>query len=146
MEVVSDRRYAFDADRPALWRALSAVEDYPRWWPWLRRFEARGLIAGDVWQCTVRPPVPYPLRFTIAIDDVVTEELVTATLAGDLVGTARLDVTDDGQGSTIRLVSRLAPASPVVRGVALVARPLARFGHDWVLRTGFRQFNARALA
>ena len=145
MEVESDRRFPFDADRPTVWQALAAVDDYPRWWPWLRAFRANGLVRGDVWQCTVQPPVPYSLRFTIAIDDVVTEELVTATLAGDLVGRARLELSDAAAGSEIRLVSRLAPASPVVRGFAAVARPVARYGHDWVLRTGARQFSTRAL-
>jgi hypothetical protein len=103
------------------------------------------MVAGDLWQCTIQPPLPYRLRFTVAIDEVVEAELVTATLAGDLVGTARLELRAVGAASEIRLISRLAPASTVARGVATVAAPVARFGHDWVLRTGLRQFAARAL-
>jgi uncharacterized protein YndB with AHSA1/START domain len=143
--VDSDRRFTFTADRETVWQALCAVEQYPTWWPWLRRLDAVGMVAGDRWRCTVQPPLPYSLRFTIAIDDVVAAELVTATLNGDLTGSARLELTDAGSGSEIRLTSDLAPTGRYVRGIATVAFPLARFGHDWVLRTGARQFAERAL-
>jgi uncharacterized protein YndB with AHSA1/START domain len=145
MRVDSDRRFSFDAERDTVWRALCTVEDYPRWWPWLRSFEAHGMMPGDVWLCVVQPPLPYRLRFTVAIDEVVDAELVTATVDGDLVGTARLELADAATGSEVRLASHLTPTNRVARRVAAVAAPVARFGHDWVLRTGVRQFAAGAL-
>jgi uncharacterized protein YndB with AHSA1/START domain len=142
MEVTSDRRFALDADRDTVWRALCSVEDYRLWWPWLRDFDARALAVGEEWHCAVQPPLPYRLRFTIAIDEVRGAERVAATLAGDLVGTARLELADARAGSELRLVSRLAPVNPIARGVARVAAPVARYGHDWVVRTGLRQFTS----
>ena len=73
MEVRSDRRFRFDAAPPAFWAAIGSVDDYPRWWPWLRSFEARALAPGDEWRCTVKPPLPYVVRFTIHLDEVVVE-------------------------------------------------------------------------
>jgi hypothetical protein len=140
MEVASDRRFPVDADPDTVWAALCTVDDYRTWWPWLREFDARALATGEVWHCTVQPPLPYRLRFTIAIDEVRASERVTATLSGDLVGTADLELAARGAGSELRLVSRLAPVSSVARGVARVVPPVARYGHDWVLRTGLRQF------
>ena len=110
MQLSSDRRYRFAAGAPAVWDALAATDHYQRWWPWLRGFDAGGLVAGDSWRCEVRPPLPYTLRFVIDLHEVVRPELVTATVSGDITGEARLDFEDDGDGCAIRLTSTLAPA------------------------------------
>ena len=80
MEVRSERRFEFDAAPPALWAALGSVDDYPRWWPWLRRFEARALAPGEEWRCTVKPPLPYVVRFAIRFDEVEVERRIDATV------------------------------------------------------------------
>src|SRR5689334_17247421 len=70
MDVRSERRFRFDATPTALWAALDSVDDYSRWWPWLHHFDARALAAGEEWRCTVKPPLPYVVRFTIRLDEV----------------------------------------------------------------------------
>ena len=40
------------------------------WWPWLTSFDAAGLVAGARWQCTVRPPLRYSVRFAIDLEEV----------------------------------------------------------------------------
>ncbi len=143
----SDRRFSFDRPPAEVWEAMGRTAAYTTWWPWLRRFDAVGLVAGDVWSCHIQPPLPYYLRFTITLDEVVTLESARATVAGDIRGTAEftLDPTGDG-GSEGRLVSDLAPASSVLRAFAVVARPLVVWGHDWVIAEGIRQFRDRGLA
>ncbi len=145
MDVRSDRRYRFAVERDTLWAAIANVDDYRTWWPWLRAFDADGLVAGDIWTCVVQPPLPYSLRFTISIDEVVESRLVTATVAGDVVGSARVELADHETGCEARMISALAPGSGFLRTVATAIRPLARFGHDWVLDTGARQFSKRAV-
>lgn len=145
MTVDSDRTFAVGADRERVWKAFAQVDDYQRWWPWLRSFEADALAEGSVWHCAVQPPVPYRLRFTIQIDSVVECEHVAATISGDIEGTARLDLRPVGTDTEIRLVASLTPRRPVVRVVERVLPPLARYGHDWVLDTGVRQFGEEAL-
>lgn len=49
----------------------------------------------------------------------------------------------DRQGCELRLRSALSPQNRVLRLVTLGARPVARFGHDWVLDSGVRQFRRR---
>jgi uncharacterized protein YndB with AHSA1/START domain len=143
----SDRRFAFSQPPDEVWAAMSSTGDYTRWWPWLRRLEASGLVAGDVWSCHIQPPLPYFLRFTIALDDVVPGELARASITGDIVGTAEFTLAPtDGGGCEGRLVSDLEPSSAVLRAFAVVARPLVVWGHDWVLDEGIRQFQARGLA
>ena len=145
MDVRSDRRYEFAVETGELWRALIRTEDYQDWWPWLRVFEATSFSPGQRWVCVVQPPLPYTVRFGLVLGQVVEGRLVTASVDGDIVGDARLDITPTTGGSELRLVSRLAPSNTLLRTVARIARPLAVFGHDWVLDTGLRQFSSRAL-
>ena len=141
MHISSDRSYRFDVEPTALWGAIVQVDDFPRWWPWLRRFDATGIEPGDVWHCTVQPPLPYTLSFDIAIGEVVPTERVTARISGEISGTAELTIApgDDG-GCSARLTSKLAPSSRFLQAIAMVARPVVTLGHDWVLDTGARQF------
>lgn len=145
MEVRSDRTYRFDVEPRAVWDALSRVDDYRSWWPWLRRMEAEGLVVGDRWDCAVRPPVPYQLRFRVEILEAVAPERIAAEVSGDLSGEAHVSLEPAGDGCAVRLTSALSPARGPLRTVARLAPWLAHFGHDWVLDTGFRQFRRRAL-
>lgn len=131
-------------DPAELWERISVIDDYPQWWPWLREFDGRALAHGDVWRCTVQPPLPYTVRFRLAIGEVIAGRSVRATLTGDIVGTARLEIVPAADGCVVRLVSSIAPDNRVLRIVAAAARPVARSGHNWVLDTGARQFAARA--
>jgi hypothetical protein len=148
VHVRSDRRYRFDVDRETLWTAIEATDDYRRWWPWLRRLEAKGLIEGDTWDCVVQPPLPYTLRFTLSLDRVVPGRLAVASITGQIEGAARLEIDTDGDDTSCeaRLVSELVPANGMLKTVSRFAQPVAQFGHDWVLDTGARQFRARMLS
>jgi hypothetical protein len=84
------------------------------------------------------------MKFTLWLEDVVPCRGAEATIAGDIEGSARLSLHDDGDSTLVRLVSDLAPANPFLKRVAWVATPIVRFGHDWVLDTGAAQFRRRA--
>ena len=68
-----------------------------------------------------------------------------ATVSGDVVGRAVLTLHDTERGCTATLESSLAPGNTALRLVSRFAGPIARFGHDWVLDSGARQFIARAV-
>lgn len=144
MLVRSDRRYPFAVNADELWATIAEVDRYRAWWPWLRRLDAGGLAVGERWICVVQPPLPYAVRFTLTIEHVEQPYLVVARVTGDIGGTARLDIAEDGAGCVARLRSELSPSHRALQVVARVASPVVRFGHDWVLDTGARQFAARA--
>ena len=139
------RRYELPLPRDEVWRLISDVSNYRRWWPWLREFDAGALAPGEEWRCQVQPPVPYPVRFRVEIEDVETAVLVRAKVVGDVVGTATFTLDDAGSGCTATLDSSLAPGNSALRLVSRFAGPLARFAHDWVLDSGVRQFITRAV-
>jgi len=146
VEVCSDRSFRFEVDPAALWAAVTGVEGYRRWWPWLRRFEADSFSKGARWRCAVRSPLFYPVRFVVVLEEVVEGRSATAAVAGDISGRARLDVSPVEGGSELHLVSTMSPESRLLRALARIAPRVARFGHDRLVDTGVRQFTARALA
>jgi uncharacterized protein YndB with AHSA1/START domain len=119
--ITTVHRYDLSLPREEVWRLISEVSHYRDWWPWLRVFDGAALAKGEEWRSEVQPPVPYPVRFRVVIEHIEAPALVCASVSGDVVGVAAL-----------QLVSRFAA-------------PLARFGHDWVLDSGARQFTARAI-
>jgi uncharacterized protein YndB with AHSA1/START domain len=145
MRIRSDRRHAFAVSPEELWDAMARVDAYRQWWPWLRHFDAAALHPGEVWSAVVQPPVPYQLRFALRLDDVRAPHHASAAVTGDIEGTARLEIDPTPSGSEVHLVSDLSPTNAVLRAVAQVAAPMVRFGHEWVLDTGLRQFRDRAL-
>lgn len=145
VEIHSARCHQFSVTPAELWTALARVDAYRSWWPWLRHLEADALEANVTWSAVVQPPVPYRLRFDLHLIEVEPPRLVTATVTGDLIGSARLEISPTPSGSELSLVSSLAPANPVLRAVAHIAQPVARFGHQWVLDTGLHQFRQHAL-
>ena len=142
MAVRSDRRYRFAANRREVWQAFTQVDQYRAWWPWLHRFEGAAFRTGERWECAVKPQMPYTLEFAIVLDEVVAETSTHARLSGDIAGWAALTLADEGTGSQLRLESELTARSGPARWLDVVAPPLARRGHDWILDNGIRQFRA----
>jgi uncharacterized protein YndB with AHSA1/START domain len=138
-------RYALPLPREEVWRLISDVSTYRSWWPWLRVFDAAALAPGEEWRCEVQPPVPYLVRFRVEIEQVETAVRVRAKVVGDVVGEATLTLDDTGTGCIATLDSSLAPGNTALRLVSRFAGPIARFGHDWVLDSGARQFITRAV-
>ena len=140
MRLDTDRTYEFELTVEQLWQRINQVDRFPVLWPWLHGFDGRALDAGETWRCRVRPPLPYTVVFTIAIDEVVPERSVAATIAGDIDGWAQLAVAPAAGGSTLHLTAALSPRKQSMQALSFVARPLVRYAHDWVLDTGARQF------
>jgi uncharacterized protein YndB with AHSA1/START domain len=138
-------RYELPLPREEVWRLISDVSNYRKWWPWLRVLDAAALAPGEEWRCEVQPPVPYLVRFGVLIGHVEPALQVRAQVVGDVVGDATLTLDDTGTGCTATLDSCLAPGNTALRLVSRFAGPIARFGHDWVLDSGARQFITRAI-
>ena len=144
VRIRSDQRHQFDAAPDELWAAMVSVDRFQAWWPWLRRFDASGVARGEVWTATVQPPLPYRLTFDLLLTEVDAPRVVAVDVTGDIEGAARLEVSPRGEGSELHFTSELTPTNSILRAVAQVAAPVARYGHQWVLDTGLRQFRDRA--
>jgi hypothetical protein len=140
-----DRTWEFAVGPDELWGVLERTDDFRRWWPWLRELSGDGLVPGGRSDCVVRAPIPYTLRFTVVVRELVPGRLVAAVVEGDLAGPARLEVNAVEVGSSVRLAWEMELCRPVLRAAARVGRPVMEWGHDWVVSNGTEQFLRRAL-
>jgi hypothetical protein len=143
--ITTEHRYQLPVGSEASWALISAVDAYQGWWSRLRKFDATGLETGQEWRGAVQPPLPYAVRFRVRIEHVEAPREVRTRIEGDVVGTANLALEEHPEGCVARLSSSLAPGNSTLRPVSRLASPVARFGHDWVLDSGTRQFVTRAV-
>lgn len=140
----TDRSYPLDEPPRRAWDALTHVEDYQRWWPWLRRFDADALADGERWRARIRVLMPWSLRLDLHLVAVEAPERVEAEIGGDIEGTAVITLDATTEGASIRLRSDLAPRRRLLRAVNRVAPPVSRRLHDRVVDRAFRQFAERS--
>jgi len=137
-----DRTFVFDHEPAVVWDALSNPADYPRWWTWLRTIDADGLTEGTTARCLIRAPIPFALHLDLRIDRVVPQRCIEVNAGGDLRGPAALHLEAHPRGAAARILWDLEPRH-VPR--FLSSGPLLRWGQEWVVDTGVRQFRRRAL-
>ena len=127
-----------------VWAALARVDAYPGWWPWLRAFDGDTLATGEWWKATIRPPLPYVLRFRVQLVAVEAPRLVSARVWGDLLGRAAVSLlaADSGSATDIVIASALEAHSLAARMGARALPGVARRGHDRVFDAGAAQFAA----
>ena len=140
-----DRWFTLGVGPHALWSVLEQTDCYVEWWSWLETLDGGGLRTGDAAHCVVRAPLPYSLRFTVHVEEVVPAARVVTRVDGDLVGPARLEVRASDRGSDARLTWELELRDPVLRPLATLARPAMRWAHDRVIDVGVIEFQRRAI-
>ena len=128
------------------WATISRTGEYRSWWPWLREFDADGMREGARWRAVIQSPLPYVLRVELALDDVVECERLAASVTGDIGGWAALEVAESSTGSAVDVEWDMRPRSRAMQAAAVLARPLLRWSHEWVLARGLDQFRQRALS
>jgi uncharacterized protein YndB with AHSA1/START domain len=141
-----ERSWELDVTPQRFWDTISRTDEYNQWWPWLSRFEAEGMTEGARWTAEIQSPLPYALRVELVLVEVVPCERLAVQVSGDLQGTAGLTLTPTETGSAIDVEWQMRPRSRAMQLAAVVARPLLRWSHEWVLARGLDQFRRRALA
>jgi hypothetical protein len=139
-----DRTWLFTATPEEFFATISRTDEFTHWWSWLRNCEIDGIYPGAQAICVIQAPLPYALRLTIAIEKVETDSLIATEVGGDLRGPARLEVASHPDGCTARLVWSLELRDPVLRNLAILARPAMVWAHDRVVAAGVADFERRA--
>ncbi|HSV68096.1 MAG TPA: SRPBCC family protein [Mycobacteriales bacterium] len=115
---------------------LAALEEYPRWWPEVRRVELEG---EEAYRVTVRALLPYELVSVVREDrrDPVAGVL-EARMTGDVSGFSRWTVHPDGDGALLVFEEEVEAGKRLLRRLAFVARPAFRANHMLMMRHGER--------
>lgn len=152
--------WQLSAGRDAIWEALTDFQQWPVWWPALKKVvetihgDAAGIgqKATAVWQ----GPLGYSLRMSIEAVERVHPDYLRGVASGDVVGEGlwRLSATADGW-TAIEFEWNVRATKRWMVAVAPVARPVFIAGHDKVMEEGarglashlacdFREFTATA--
>ena len=135
-------RYVFrtewrvSASPDAVYAALADVPAYPGWWPEVRATRELGEGVGEI-RC--RSLLPYDL---VLIASRVVEDpfgrILRAHLDGDLIGTSEWTISAEGSGALAVFDEDVRVGKVAVRAAGRLARPVLRFNHDRMMRSGER--------
>ncbi|MDN5851824.1 MAG: polyketide cyclase [Actinomycetia bacterium] len=128
------------AGRDTVFDALADLPSYPKWWPQVRIVEP-----GDEENAAVvaRSALPYALRFTLTRQ---TEDrdrgVLQVRIDGDIVGWARLTLHSSHASSMLLYEQQVTVTRRLLRATAPFARPMMRWNHWLMMRSGERGLGA----
>ena len=138
-EYVSHWRLA--APLPAVWTALTEVEQWPRWWRYvrsvqtLRKGDADGL--GALRRIAWTSRLPYGFTLDVECDQVQHHRLLRGAARGGLEGVGVWELSSDGDTLTrVRYTWRLALNTRWMRLAAPLMSPAFRWTHEGVMHAG----------
>jgi carbon monoxide dehydrogenase subunit G len=125
-----------------LWTLIEDPGNFERWWGWLHdvRCTEPRIVTGAVLTGLIDPPVPFTMRASVAIDACDRLRHISASIGGDIDGSARLDTSAAGAGTRVAIAWDVEMMQRRMRAAARVARPLLQWGHDRVVEAAVRGF------
>jgi uncharacterized protein YndB with AHSA1/START domain len=136
--------WALPAPPDEVYAVLAAVEDYPQWWPQVRRARRLDETSGEL---TCRSLLPYDLVFVMHQELEDPDGLVLrARMTGDLNGTSQWTITADGDGSRAVFDEDVSVGSGLLRAAGRLFRPALKFNHDLMMRAGEKGLRAHLRA
>jgi hypothetical protein len=113
----------------------------PRWWPavylsvdTMRQAHDRG--RGAELALFTTGWLPYTLRWTLRVEEPVTDTGFALTATGDLVGTGRWTFVPDGPEVVITYDWRVSASKPLLRRLTWLLRPVFAANHRWAMARG----------
>lgn len=136
-------RWTVAAPREACWAVLADPElSWPRWWPGLSG-RVLALSADDARQgsraaLAFRTPFVRRLRLELTATHVEPPSSARFAVTGDLVGTGVVTLAGGAGSTLVTVLWDVRTASRWLDPVGPLSRPLARWSHARVMRTGGR--------
>ena len=124
----------------AVWVALVQTEEWPSWWPVVKRV---ALLApggpdgvGAVREFTWGTALPYTITFKMTATRVEPMTLLEGEARGELDGVGRWTLTPDGDVTHVRYEWQVDVTKPWQRALAPVLRPVFAWNHNVVMGWG----------
>ena len=125
-----------------VWDALDAVEDWPRWWRYvravveLRKGDESGV--GAVRRFTWASRLPYSLSFEMRASQVRRPTFMEGIATGELTGRGRWHLAAEGATTRVRYEWTVETTRPWMNLLAPVLAPAFRWNHGQVMAEGGR--------
>lgn len=117
--------WAVAAPRDRVHALLLDLEHYPDWWPQVR---AVAKVDDDHAWVLCRSTLPYTLDLLLTAVQ-RGPDLLETTIGGDLVGSVRWRLSDDGAGTRLDYEQEVDIGSGLLRAAAVPLRPLLAWNH-----------------
>jgi uncharacterized protein YndB with AHSA1/START domain len=134
-------RWRLGAPPRAVWQALTEVEQWPRWWPYVRQVEK--LRAGDadglgaIHRIAWGSRLPYGFTLEVECTEARRERLLRGAARGDLEGVGLWELAPHDEGGThVQYTWRLALNTRWMRLAAPLMSPAFRWNHEGVMKGG----------
>lgn len=129
-------RFQFTASRREMWDAVSSIESFEQWAPWLHNLELDGawLEPGTTVSFDVVSPLPFRLHIAVELTDVEELEHIEADVREDIVGSGALRARDSGTGTEVELTWDVNPRSRALQTFLRLSAPFVRWTQDWAVR------------
>jgi len=135
--------WSLDAGPAVVWAELTEVEQWPRWWPYVKRVQTlkRGDASGvgAVRRITWGSRLPYGFTLDVECVEAERERRLRGRATGQLQGDGLWELSPaDGGGTDVRYTWRLGVNTRWMKLVAPVASPVFRWNHEGVMRGGLQ--------
>ena len=128
--------FHFEADRDTLWDAISAIDAFPRWAPWLHDLERQGPWpeTGTVISFAVVSPLPHRMDLSVELTDVSPLNHIEARVGRDLEGHGRLSARELSDGTEVELTWSVMPRARILQTLLRLSGPFVRWTQEWAVR------------
>ena len=132
--------WRFRAPRARVWDLVYRSEEWPEWWRGVERVEK--LREGDAnhvgarHRYTWKSKLPYQLVFEMETTRVEPPTLIEGRAIGELQGTGRWQLSNDGAITTVRYDWKVETTKPWMNLLAPIAKPFFSWNHNVVMGWG----------
>jgi hypothetical protein len=124
--------WSIDVPADVVYTALERFEDYPGWWPEIRRLR---LVGEEACEVTCRSVLPYDLTFVLQPSRRDPGAgVLEASMTGDLEGFSRWTISRRPTGSHLLFEEEVQVNKRSLRMLAPIARPVFRGNHSIMMK------------
>ena len=132
--------WLLESPREPVWDAIYDQKSWPSWWRGVE--DVVELDPGDEdgvgshSRLTWRSKLPYDLVFEARTEAVAKPHLIEALADGELTGTGRWRLFEQGEATAVLYEWNVATTKPWMNALAPALRPAFAWNHNWVMRNG----------
>jgi uncharacterized protein YndB with AHSA1/START domain len=146
MSVYSFRMvWQFAAPIDTVWELINKPESWPQWWKNCRKVErlregdSNG--AGAARRFSMQTQLPYTLQFVVTTTGISPPKLLDGSVAGQLEGTVRWELSQDDSVTTVRYYWDVAPTRAWMRLLSPILRPVFVWNHRSMMKNAGQGFS-----
>lgn len=135
-------RWRLAAPIGRVWEALTAVEEWPRWWCYveavveIEKGDAQGV--GTLRRYTWSSRLPYRLSFAMRTTALSRPSFIEGTATGDLNGIGRWRLSEQGESTQVQYEWQVTTDKGWMNLLAPILAPVFAWNHDQVMHEGGR--------